>query len=266
MATTTHKPANNFRGALGFLSNMRATKLTHEGIIYPSVEHAYQAAKSSDVEERQEIARMRTPVQAKIYGNSMAPGPLWHDDKMDVMLLLLRKKFFYDGALGDKLLGTGSMHLEECNEYGDRFWGTHKGQGENHLGQLLMRVRSEIGSYRAVVGLPMAEKLRLFWRIYQLDIFDAQLEIIRMSVCTDHVHSRKLALAPGAVVHNCFGAERGDGIYRYTAEAAYGAHRPALFSGTHGMHGGRVSVCPVATWVHMCFDPKINDYAPRRAP
>ena len=46
-----------------------------------------------------------------------------------------------------KLLETGSKHLEEVNYWGDTFWGVHKndssepGVGENNLGRLLMEIR-----------------------------------------------------------------------------------------------------------------------------
>ena len=34
--------------------------------------------------------------------------------------------------------------LIEGNEWGDTFWGTCDGIGENHLGKILMRIRNEM--------------------------------------------------------------------------------------------------------------------------
>jgi predicted NAD-dependent protein-ADP-ribosyltransferase YbiA (DUF1768 family) len=34
--------------------------------------------------------------------------------------------------------------LIEENTWGDTFWGICKGQGENHLGRLLMQIRDEL--------------------------------------------------------------------------------------------------------------------------
>lgn len=55
--------------------------------------------------------------------------------------LLIEK--FYDPDLNAKLQETGDAELIEGNYWGDRFWGVCDGVGENHLGKLLMRVRSE---------------------------------------------------------------------------------------------------------------------------
>jgi predicted NAD-dependent protein-ADP-ribosyltransferase YbiA (DUF1768 family) len=42
------------------------------------------------------------------------------------------------------LLNTGHRDLFEANTWGDRFWGTVDGEGSNHLGRLLMKIRKEI--------------------------------------------------------------------------------------------------------------------------
>ncbi len=44
----------------------------------------------------------------------------------------------------DKLLGTGSKYLEETNWWNDTYCGVCKGTGENHLGRILTRIRTEI--------------------------------------------------------------------------------------------------------------------------
>ena len=59
------------------------------------------------------------------------------------MKILLRQKFG-DAWLRAKLLATGDAELIEGNYWHDTFWGMCNGKGENHLGRLLMEVRSEL--------------------------------------------------------------------------------------------------------------------------
>jgi hypothetical protein len=42
------------------------------------------------------------------------------------------------------LLATKGHDLAEGNWWGDTFWGTCKGTGHNHLGKILMDIRSEL--------------------------------------------------------------------------------------------------------------------------
>ena len=43
--------------------------------------------------------------------------------------------------LAQKLIATGNAYLEEGNQWGDKFWGTVNGTGENMLGKILMKER-----------------------------------------------------------------------------------------------------------------------------
>lgn len=43
--------------------------------------------------------------------------------------------------LAQKLIATGNAYLEEGNQWGDKFWGTVNGNGENMLGKILMKER-----------------------------------------------------------------------------------------------------------------------------
>jgi predicted NAD-dependent protein-ADP-ribosyltransferase YbiA (DUF1768 family) len=42
------------------------------------------------------------------------------------------------------LLETKDATLIEGNTWGDQYWGVCAGVGENHLGKLLMQIRSEL--------------------------------------------------------------------------------------------------------------------------
>lgn len=121
-------------GAFSFLSNF----YEHNGW---TVEHHYQAAKTDDPLWAINILNARTPGQAKRMGRQAPMRGSWDEEKIAVMLVLLRVKFM-DPVLAQRLLDTGDAYLVEGNTWGDRFWGVCRGDGENHLGQLLMQVRS----------------------------------------------------------------------------------------------------------------------------
>ena len=141
-----------FSGQQSFLSNFFPCKIELEGIVFISVEHAFQAAKTEDHEIRLRIASMIRPGMAKRAGGSRGIIPdfdrsKWDDKKLQVMETVCRIKF-EDQELRQKLIDTGHEELVEGNRWNDRFWGvclkTQKGQ--NHLGKILMKIRSEIAS------------------------------------------------------------------------------------------------------------------------
>lgn len=133
----------SFKGAHRWLSNFWPAAVRLDGIRYTSVEHAYQAAKNTDQLYRLNIWHAPTPAAAKKLGKTATLRDDWDAVKLSVMHDLLTQKFAYlDLRL--LLLATGDAELIEGNNWGDTFWGVCKGVGQNHLGKLLMRVRSEI--------------------------------------------------------------------------------------------------------------------------
>lgn len=128
-----------------FLSNFwpAVVSLPGDPNVYASVEHAYQAAKSLDADQRWAISMARTAGGAKRLGKTVRLRPDWERVKLDVMLDLLRQKFIH-ADLAKLLRATGTAELVEGNTWGDTFWGVCNGVGENHLGRLLMQVRTEI--------------------------------------------------------------------------------------------------------------------------
>lgn len=134
---------DSFTGKHRFLSNFYASRVEMYGEIYPTVEHAFQAAKAAIVIDRQRIRRAATPGQAKKLGRTLVLRPGWDDMRLSIMEELLRRKFS-DSELGFKLVLTHPEPLVEGNTWGDTFWGTCEGQGENHLGRLLMKIREEL--------------------------------------------------------------------------------------------------------------------------
>ena len=135
---------NSFEGPYRFLSNFYPAEIEFEGMTYPSVEHAYQAAKTLDTEVRKKIAAIPNPGDAKRMGRAQQVRADWEDVKFDVMEKCVRYKFTHHPDMKEKLLATGDAYLEEGNTWTDRIWGVYQGQGENRLGKILMKVRKEL--------------------------------------------------------------------------------------------------------------------------
>jgi len=119
-----------------------------DGLWYPSTEHAYQAAKTLDLETRKKMSWLRNGGEVKRFA---ASGRLklrsdWYDISIDIMKDLVRQKF-EDLRLRKILLDTGDAYLMEGNIWGDSFWGkvVEDGHlvGQNNLGQILMNLRDE---------------------------------------------------------------------------------------------------------------------------
>lgn len=132
-----------FSGDKAFLSNFWPCSVTYDGVSYPSVEHAYVAAKTTDLAMRERIRAQPTAGAAKRLGRKLALRSEWDDTfKLTVMGELLLQKFS-DPALAKMLAETGDEPLVETNSWGDTFWGVCNGVGQNYLGTLLMLIREE---------------------------------------------------------------------------------------------------------------------------
>ena len=134
---------NSFTGEYRFLSNFYPSVISIDGRPYPTVEHAYQAAKTGEPHQRNWIRDAKTPGEAKRRGRRVNIRPDWEQVKVAAMLILLRKKFNIP-ELREKLINTEDAKLVEGNTWGDTFWGVCNGVGDNNLGKLLMKVRGEL--------------------------------------------------------------------------------------------------------------------------
>ena len=138
------KVIDSFSGPYHFLSNFSAAEVWLDGESYPSTEHAYQAAKTTDRGWRRMVQLAPTPNAAKRIGRKAPMRQGFDDIKVEVMFQLVRQKFRQHADLSEKLLATGDAELIEGNWWGDTFWGVCRGEGENNLGKVLMRVRAEL--------------------------------------------------------------------------------------------------------------------------
>ena len=132
----------NSGGKYFFLSNFYSAPVEYQGYRFENNEAAFQAAKCP---ERMSYFYGLTPNRAKQLGRRVPLRPDWEDVKYDVMYDICTAKFTQNPDLLSRLLATGDAELIEGNTWGDRVWGVSEGIGENHLGKILMRIRSELG-------------------------------------------------------------------------------------------------------------------------
>jgi len=134
---------DSFSGDFRWLSNFAPAPVMLDGVEYPTTEHAYQAAKTTDDAEREAVRQCATPGRAKRMGREITMRFDWDDVKEAVMLDLTRQKYALP-EYRERLLATGEREIVEGNTWGDTFWGVCNGVGKIKLGRILMQVRDEI--------------------------------------------------------------------------------------------------------------------------
>lgn len=132
-----------FDGDYNFLSNFYEHQVLFDGKLYPTNEHAFQAAKTFDEKEREKIRMAETPSRAKFLGRKVKLRDDWEDVKVQIMYEICLEKF-KDESLKEKLLNTEDKILIEGNTWNDDFWGKCTEKGQNNLGKILMKIRSEL--------------------------------------------------------------------------------------------------------------------------
>jgi len=124
------------------LSNFGDGKVEYEGLVYPSREAAYQAAKSLDPEVRKQFLEY-TPAKAKEKGREVQLREDWEEIKDEVMYQVVKNCVDNNDDIRQLLLSTGDKYLEETNWWGDKYWGVYHGVGRNMLGHILMAIRDK---------------------------------------------------------------------------------------------------------------------------
>lgn len=142
-----------FRGEYSWLSNFWPCTVIYGGLNFPSAENAYQAAKEPDPILRQTYIFL-TPGEAKKLGRKAILRPDWDQVKVKIMTEIVREKFTRHLGLKELLLSTGDAELVEGNDWNDKFWGVcnKTGVGENNLGKILMKIRSELKAKHGATG------------------------------------------------------------------------------------------------------------------
>jgi len=138
---------DEFSGDYRFLSNFWELDipLVVDGLVFDSVEAAYQAMKTLDPIAQGKFQEL-TPSEAKKFGRTVDLREDWEEVKIGIMTDLARMKFENNPHLAHLLLETYDEMLLEGNWWGDHFWGVDRKThfGENHLGRILMQIRGEL--------------------------------------------------------------------------------------------------------------------------
>lgn len=149
--TMESKPKiDSFKGEHRWLSNFHMCSVEFEGLVYPSTEHAYQAAKTLEPGLRLAIKNLPEPKLARRAGQLLDLTEDWHTTrKFAVMKEVCTYKFTKHPDLREKLLETKDIILIEGNNWHDNIWGCCfcarcNNQGQNHLGKLLMEIREAL--------------------------------------------------------------------------------------------------------------------------
>ena len=146
---------HSFQGDYRFLSNFWLCTIVWEGLVYPSLEHAYAASKTDDPAVKEMIRSCPTPGEAKEYlaHHQLKPSSnRTSQKKRKIMEALLFLKFGgKEPLLTRALMATDDAELIEGNTWEDTFWGVCNNIGENHLGKLLMQVRQRLFEEKALI-------------------------------------------------------------------------------------------------------------------
>jgi len=124
-----------FKGPYKCLSNSYLSPIIVEGISYPSVEHAFRAAKISDRFLKLQISKTSRLSDVEKLLQDAWIRPNWDDVKYATLHQLVKLKFESNNELAKILIGTGTKPLGGRSDHTKR---------QFRVGQILMKVRSEI--------------------------------------------------------------------------------------------------------------------------
>ncbi len=144
-------------GKHGWLGNMWTCGVKHDGLVWPSTEHLFQALrfpKGSSI--REDIRKAEKAIDAKHISTANEEQRIVNrgsEEDVENMRLCLRLKLKDHPQLRDRLLETGDKFIIEDvsgrNNPNDP-WGMRKQygfwEGENLLGNLWMELRKELQS------------------------------------------------------------------------------------------------------------------------
>lgn len=133
---------DSFRGDYAFLSNFYLCPIAYKGKNYLCAEAAFQAQKCP--ERADEFTTLTAPKAKRLGRQVTITVDDWDAQRVSIMGEVVWEKFAGNPTLAEKLLETGDAQLEEGNTWGDVFWGTVDGEGENNLGKILMEVRQKL--------------------------------------------------------------------------------------------------------------------------
>lgn len=117
-----------------------------DGLVWPTVEHYYQAMKFQNLDYKEKIRLSNTPNQAHKLGNAWFKKKVsnWKNIERTVMNrgMYIKAKTYL--AVQNKLIESGTKQIAESSQY-DYFWGIGRDKrGDNHFGKILQNIRTKL--------------------------------------------------------------------------------------------------------------------------
>lgn len=135
-----------------YFSPYTAHSIEVDGILFPTLEHAYQCQRYTDKGIVDEIRNARSPVKAwetsSRYKHLQIPEFTMPEYKLEVMERLIRLKVAQHEEIRKALLNSNNLEIvKHITTYppGDGFWDDGEdGTGLNHIGRIWMKVRDDL--------------------------------------------------------------------------------------------------------------------------
>lgn len=131
-----------------FLNNDHICLVHYDGLLYASVTHAFQAARATSESLREQISNIHDIESMYEIVENLEDPPEWNKNRVKIMEMLIRDKFRRNHILRERLGETGSALLQNSYQSepnpSNLFWGTVNERGENTIGKILMKIRSDI--------------------------------------------------------------------------------------------------------------------------
>lgn len=135
-----------------YFSPYSAHAIEVNGLVFPTVEHAYQCARYTDPKIVEEIRTAKSPMKAWAvsahYKSVQIPEFKNDEHKLMVMKSLMRLKAEQHEEVRQALVDSGDLKIvKHITTYppGDGFWDDGEdGKGLNHTGRMWMEIREEL--------------------------------------------------------------------------------------------------------------------------
>ncbi|MFA6322332.1 MAG: NADAR family protein [Candidatus Buchananbacteria bacterium] len=133
-----------------YFSPYTAHAIEVDGIVYPTVEHAYQCQRYNNSEIINEIKSATSPLKAWQVSSKYKNQEIsdFQQKKVEIMKSLMRLKALQHEEVKKALLDSGEAKIVKhiyTFPPGDGFWDDgQSGEGQNIMGQIWMELREEL--------------------------------------------------------------------------------------------------------------------------
>lgn len=132
-----------------YFSGFSAHAVEVDGVVYPTLEHAYHCVRYRDPAIVEEIRATRSPEMSWEISqkHKAARDQLTDEQKIELMTKLTRAKIMQHASVREALVQTGDARIVKriiAGPPGDGFWDIADGQGRNEWGKIWMQLRNDI--------------------------------------------------------------------------------------------------------------------------